>query len=173
MNQAYSQTTIGSLKLLDTVKSELIAYFRHLGQRVERHAYAIPEDKFWEKPFPFGNSLGHLILHLTGNLNHYVGSGIAGTGYVRNRTLEFTDTNRYPREQTLQRFREALDLVVRTIENMDEPAMLRSVTFPDKHPINTQFGLVMVCAAHMNNHIGQMAWLVQAFGYHTGEPPVW
>ncbi|MCS7015429.1 MAG: DinB family protein [Gemmatales bacterium] len=159
--------------LLATVKSELIAYFRHLGQRVERHAYAVPESQFWEKPFAFGNSLGHLILHLTGNLNYYVGSGIAGTGYVRNRTREFTDPTRYPREQVLQHFREAIDLVVHTIEGMDEAAMLRQVTFPDKHPINTQFGLLLVCAAHLNNHIGQMAWLVQALGKHTGEPPVW
>ncbi|GBD36003.1 hypothetical protein HRbin36_01120 [bacterium HR36] len=159
--------------LFDNVKSELIRYFQHLAQRVERHALAVPEEKFWHRPFAFGNSLGHLVLHLTGNLNHYIGAGIAGTGYVRNRQLEFTDPNRYPRDEVLQRFREAVDLVVRTIESMDETAMLRPVTFPDRHPILTQFGLLVVCAAHMNNHIGQMAWLVQALGSHTGEPPVW
>lgn len=159
--------------LLANVKSELIQYFRHLAQRVERHAYAIAEEKFWEKPFPFGNSLGHLVLHLTGNLNHYIGAGIAGTGYVRNRPLEFTDPNRYPRDQVLARFREAVELVIRTIEQMDVAAMLRPVNFPDRHPISTQFGLLVVCTAHLNNHIGQMAWLVQAFGAHTGERPVW
>ncbi len=52
---------------------------------------AIPEDQLWTKPFAFGNSIGHLVLHLTGNLNHYVGALVAGTGYVRDREHEFTD----------------------------------------------------------------------------------
>ena len=44
-----------------------------------------------------GNSIGHLILHLTGNLNHYIGSLVAGTGYERRREQEFTDPARIPR----------------------------------------------------------------------------
>ena len=52
---------------------EFARYFRHLAARVERAAVAIPEDQLWTKPFPFGNSIGHLVLHLTGNLNHYIG----------------------------------------------------------------------------------------------------
>lgn len=173
MTKAELSAAGSNVSLLTTVKSELVAYFRHLAERVERHVRAVPEEQLWDKPFPFANSLGHLVLHLTGNLNHYIGAGIAGTGYVRNRPVEFTDPNRYPREQILQRFREAIDLVVRTIESMDESAMLKPVDFPDRHPIATQFGLLVVCASHLNNHIGQMAWLVQALGRHTGEPPVW
>lgn len=173
MASAESSVSQATGSLLAAVKSELIAYFRHLAQRVERHVLAIPKERLWDKPFPFGNSLGHLVLHLTGNLNHYIGAGIAGTGYVRNRPLEFTDPNRYPREQLLQRFRETVDMVVRTIEGMDESALLKPVQFPDRHPIATQFGLLVVCASHMNNHIGQMAWLIQALGGKTGEPPVW
>lgn len=170
---AIEQNSAPAHALLDTVKAELIRYFRHLAQRVERHAYAIAEEQFWEKPFPFGNSLGHLVLHLTGNLSHYIGAGIAGTGYIRNRPLEFTDPNRYPREAVLERFRQTIEMVVRTIEQMDSAAMMKAVDFSDRHPITTQFGLLLVCAAHLNNHIGQMAWLVQALGSHTGEPPVW
>ena len=57
------------------------------------------------KPFPFGNSFGHLVLHLTGNLNYYIGTQIAGTGYVRDRDREFTETQHLPKEEVLQRFR--------------------------------------------------------------------
>ena len=35
------------------------------------------------------NSGGSLALHLTGNLSHYVGAQLGGTGYVRNRDAEF------------------------------------------------------------------------------------
>ena len=40
-------------------------------------------------------------------------------------------------------------------------------------PARTRLGLLLVCAAHMNNHIGQMSYLVQAQGHSTQEPPIW
>jgi hypothetical protein len=43
----------------------------------------------------------------------------------------------------------------------------------DQSPIQTRLGLFLVCAAHMNNHIGQMSYLVQAFQSSSGEPPIW
>ena len=64
--------------------------------RVERAARSVTEEQLWARPFPFGNSIGHLVLHLTGNLNHYIGSLVAGSGYVRDRAHEFTDPTRYP-----------------------------------------------------------------------------
>lgn len=150
---------------------ELVRYFRHLADRVEKAALAIPEDRLWEKPFAFGNSIGHLVLHLTGNLNHYVGAIVAGTGYVRDREHEFTDPETYPRDQVLARFREAVEMVVRTIESQDEAGLTMPVDA--QPPIRTRLGLFLVCAAHMNNHIGQMSYLVQALEARTNEPPVW
>jgi hypothetical protein len=157
--------------LPQTVRDELVRYFRHLAARVERAARATPPDKIWVKPFPFGNSVGHLLLHLTGNLNHYVGSLVAGTGYVRNRPLEFTDATSHPPDQVLDRFKDAIEMVVRTIESQDDVGLARPVAGQD--PIETRFGLFLVCAAHLNNHIGQLAYLVQAHGRSTNEPPIW
>ena len=34
-------------------------------------------------------------------------------------------------------------------------------------------GMFLVCAAHLNNHVGQMSYLVQALQAGTGEKPVW
>src|SRR5262245_46301849 len=35
------------------------------------------------------NAAGNLALHVAGNLQHYVGAVLGGTGYVRNRDAEF------------------------------------------------------------------------------------
>jgi len=155
----------------DSVRDEFIRYFRHLASRVETAMRAIPKNKVYVKPFPFGNSLGHLVLHLTGNLNHYIGAGIAGTGYVRNRPLEFTEPSPPPPEEALKRFQQAVDMVVKALESQRPEDWQKPVR--DNPPIQTRFGMFLVCAAHLNNHIGQMAWLVQQFGCSTKEPPVW
>jgi uncharacterized damage-inducible protein DinB len=157
--------------LARVVGEEFARYFRHLGGRVEKAAIAISEDQFWTKPFAFGNSIGHLVLHLTGNLNHYIGALVAGSGYVRDREHEFIDPAEYPRDAVLARFREALDLVIRTVETQDEADFTTPVDA--QMPIHTRFGLFLVCAAHLNNHIGQMSYLVQSLQSNTHEPPVW
>src|SRR5579864_5083235 len=152
-----------------TVRDELIRYFRHLAGRVEKAMRAIPRAKMYVKPFHFGNSIGHLVIHLTGNLNHYIGAGIAGTGYVRNRPLEFTEPNPPPPEQALARFHQSIEMVVRTLESLSAEDWQKPVK--DNEPIQTRFGVFLVCAAHLNNHIGQMAYLVQQLGCSTNEPP--
>ncbi len=157
--------------LATVVDEEFVRYFRHLAARVERAARSLPREKLWVKPFPFGNSIGHLVLHLTGNLNHYIGALVAGTGYVRNRPQEFTDPAQYPAEEVLERFKEAVELVVRTLQSQDEAGLKTPVA--DQPPVETRLGLILVCAAHLNNHIGQMSYLVQAQGHSTQEPPIW
>ncbi len=157
--------------LASVVGEEFARYFRHLGERVEKAATAIPEDQLWTKPFAFGNSIGHLVLHLTGNLNHYIGALVAGTGYVRHREHEFIDPAKYPRDEVLAKFREAVELVIRTVEAQDEAGLTTPVDA--QKPIETRFGLFLVCASHLNNHVGQMSYLVQALQSSTKEPPVW
>src|SRR6185503_14308808 len=72
-----------------TVSAALAKAFRDYRDRVHRLATDVPDARFWARPYPYGNSMGHLTLHLTGNLNFYVGREMAGTGYVRDREREF------------------------------------------------------------------------------------
>ncbi|HEY6548492.1 MAG TPA: DinB family protein, partial [Vicinamibacteria bacterium] len=87
--------------------------------RVRRRVHALVEplstEQLWQRPFPFGNSVGHLLLHLTGNLSYYIGTEIAGTGYVRDRPREFADASHRPKEEVLRDFDRALDLVLATL----------------------------------------------------------
>ena len=150
---------------------ELATYFEHLAGRVESSVRSIQAESLWTKPFTFGNSIGHLVLHLTGNLNHYIGAGVAGSGYVRDRDKEFTDASRPSADELLTRFREAVAMVVRTISSQGEEGL----TTPVEHqaPIRSRLGLFLVCASHMNNHIGQMSYLVQALKPGTETEPMW
>jgi uncharacterized damage-inducible protein DinB len=158
-------------ELARTTSDEFARYFRHLADRVDKAARSIPEDQLWIKPFTFGNSIGHLVLHLTGNLNHYIGSLVAGTGYTRRREHEFTDSARHPLDDLLARFHQAIELVAQTLSAQDESAFLTPVL--DQPPIQTRLGLFLVCAAHLNNHVGQISYLVQALQSSTNEKPVW
>lgn len=126
--------------------------------RVRELAAPIGEDQFWRKPFAFGNSFGHLVLHLTGNLNYYIGAQIAQTGYVRDRPREFSDPNPPSKEEALKRFDDAVSMVVRTIRAQSPDDWSAAYSGIGSNSRN-RLDMVMQCAAHMQHHIGQMIYL--------------
>src|SRR5580700_10614011 len=102
-------------ELKQTIALDLTARYKKLAGVIRELGASLSEEQFWAKPFAFGNSFGHLVLHLTGNLNYYVGAQIAGTGYVRDRPREFNEPNPPSKDEALKRFEDAVDMVVKTI----------------------------------------------------------
>src|SRR5579863_3381297 len=127
--------------------------------RVRELAAPIPDAQFWQKPFPFGNSFGHLVLHLTGNLNYYIGAQIAKTGYVRDRPREFNDANPPSKDETLKRFDDAIGMVIKTIR-AQSPEDWSAEYSGAGTDAKTRLDIVVICAAHMQHHIGQMIYLI-------------
>ena len=50
---------------------------------------AVPEARLWERPIPETVSPANLTLHLVGNLRHFFGHLLYGSGYARDRDREF------------------------------------------------------------------------------------
>ena len=116
------------------------------------------EDQFWAKPYPYGNSFGHLVLHLTGNLNYYIGAQIAKTGYTRDREREFNEPNPPSKEEALQRLHEAVTMVIATL-GKQSPQEWSSSYDAVGTDCRNRLEIVLQCAAHMQHHIGQMIYL--------------
>jgi len=144
--------------LKDTMAAGFETRYKKLAGRGRELAGPLSDEQFWTKPFPFGNSFGHLVLHLTGNLNYYVGAQIAQTGYVRDRPREFAETARPPKAETLKKFDDAIDVVLQTIrsqspEDWSKPYTAVGSDSPDR------FDMLLQCATHLDHHIGQMIYL--------------
>jgi uncharacterized damage-inducible protein DinB len=144
--------------LPSTLSSALATRYTANAARIHELAATLTNAQFWQKPFPFGNSFGHLVLHLTGNLNYYIGAQIAHTGYVRDRPREFNDPSPPSKEEALKRFDAAVDMVLNTIraQSPEDWSAEYSGTGSDA---NTRLEIVIICAAHMQHHIGQMIYL--------------
>src|SRR5215218_2086046 len=65
------------------VGHSLSQHYERVRTRIHALVAPLSTDQLWTRPYPYGNSVGHLLLHLTGNLSYYIGAQIAGTGYVR------------------------------------------------------------------------------------------
>ncbi len=151
-----------------TIVSGLTERYGALATRVRELAAPISAEQFWHKPFPFGNSFGHLVLHLTGNLNYYVGAQIAGTGYVRDREREFMETHLLPKEEVLQRFDEAIEVVLSTIRAQSAEDWSMPYSAAGAGDVGSRFHMLLKCAAHLDHHLGQMIYLCSALKRSTG-----
>lgn len=71
---------------IDDLSRVLVRDLRTLAAELD----AYPDDaSVWACPPGIPNSAGTLVLHLAGNLRHFVGARLGGTGYVRDRAAEF------------------------------------------------------------------------------------
>lgn len=144
--------------LKETAASSLAARYAKLAGVVRELAAPLSEEQFWGKPFSFGNSFGHLALHLTGNLNYYIGAQIAGTGYVRDRPREFAEAARPSKEEVMKNFDDAVEMVVRTIRSQSAEEWPAAYTATGSDA-KTRLEMVLQCATHLHHHIGQMMYL--------------
>jgi uncharacterized damage-inducible protein DinB len=144
--------------LKQTIASGLTARYKKLAGVVYELATPLNDDQFWAKPFAFGNSFGHVVLHLTGNLNYYIGARIAGTGYVRDRPLEFSDAARPSKKEVLKKFDDATEMVLAAISSQSAEDWSKEYTAVGADARN-RFDMVLQCATHLHHHIGQMMYL--------------
>jgi uncharacterized damage-inducible protein DinB len=118
----------------------------------------LSEKEFWMKPIDPGNSVGHLILHLTGNLNHFVGAQLGGSGYIRDREREFTESDPPSKEVVLAN----LDQAVATFRKVVNGLTADQLAAP--HP-EKRFGPVLSTLVHLVAHFaihrGQMSYIVR------------
>jgi hypothetical protein len=146
-------------RLNETLTAGLVERFAELAARVKELAEALSEDQFWKNPFGFGNSFGHLTLHLTGNLNYYIGARIAGTGYVRDRPAEFTEKDRPSKNDVLKRFEDAVAMVAATIRAQSESDWDREYIAKGEEDAKNRLTIVLRCLTHLDHHLGQMQYL--------------
>jgi hypothetical protein len=145
--------------LIDTIGGGFAKRYEDLGKRVRELAEPLSDKQFWRKPFAFGNSFGHLVLHLTGNLNYYIGTEIAGTGYVRDRDREFTEAARPAKSEVMARFSETVAMVARTALAQSQEDWSRSYTAMREEDAANRFNIFLRCATHLHLHVGQMIYL--------------
>jgi hypothetical protein len=136
--------------LLAHVAAILDRDLRTLAREVE--AYADERD-LWRIAPGLPNSGGTLALHLAGNIQHYLGARLAGTGYVRDRPAEFALRD-VPKAELLARI-EAARAAVRAAAAA--PVSL-AADFPEvisDARIATGDYLVHLCT-HFAFHLGQL-----------------
>jgi len=123
---------------------------------LRREVEAYPDERdLWREVPGIPNVGGTLVLHLTGNLQHYFGARLAGTGYVRDRPAEFARRD-VPRSELLRQI-DAARAAVKAGSTAVGTAQL-AADFPELvggSRVRTGDYLVHL-AVHFAYHLGQL-----------------
>jgi len=138
--------------LLRSVAAILDRDLRALRREIE----AYPDERsLWQEVPGVSNVAGTLALHLAGNIQHYLGARLAGTGYVRDRAAEFARRN-VPRSELLREVEAARAAVQSALSGPSAPDP--GDDFPE--PIagaRVRIGDYLVhLATHVAYHLGQV-----------------
>lgn len=145
--------------LVQIIAEDLAAYYEMVRERVHKWAGDLSAEQLWRKPYPYGNSVGHLILHLTGNLNYYIGARIAETGYVRDRDREFAEPKPVPKEELFATFDKTIAMVVDTIRRQKPADWLKEYSAEREPEAKERFNIFLRSAGHAYHHVGQIIYL--------------
>jgi uncharacterized damage-inducible protein DinB len=123
---------------------------------LKRELGAYPSDEaVWRDVPGLSNSGGTLFLHLAGNLRHFIGARLGGTGYIRDREAEFR-VRGLSRVAIAAEIDAAAEAVASTLSRLNEKALAADypLTF-DGVTVSTADFLLHL-AGHLTYHLGQI-----------------
>lgn len=145
--------------LSGVIANDLADYYGMVSEQTHRWVDPLTEEQMWQQPFAHGNSVGHLLLHMTGNLNYYIGAQIAESGYVRDRDREFTEPQAKPKAEVLEAFDGAIKMVMDTIHRQSAEDWQKPYSALREAESKERFAIFLRCAGHAYHHVGQLIYL--------------
>lgn len=138
--------------LKDIVKEVFARDLDKLVQEIKLYQH---NDTLWTKLPGTTNPGGNLVLHICGNLNHFVGAQLGGTGYVRQREREFTDTG-YSQDDLVAKVKFTAHMIEDVLEEMGEKDLAKTYPLEVLGKSTTTGFFLTHLAAHLNYHLGQI-----------------
>jgi uncharacterized damage-inducible protein DinB len=130
------------------------------------------KDHVWELKGQILNSGGTLALHLTGNLNHFIGAVLGNTGYVRQRDKEFSERN-VPTGKLIKEIDELTYRVKNIISNLTDEQLFGEYPLKDgkeERLGKTTIQRLIYFLAHLNYHLGQINYHRRLFDQPVSLP---
>ncbi|HEY8165045.1 MAG TPA: DUF1572 family protein [Gemmatimonadaceae bacterium] len=123
---------------------------------VERQIAAYPDDaSLWKTAPGISNSGGTLVLHIAGNLRHFIATVLAGGKYVRDRDAEFSARG-MTRADLAAEIRAAISELDDAIPRIDSAQLAKVYPTPVRERRIRTADFLVHLAVHLGYHLGQL-----------------
>ncbi|MEK6279880.1 MAG: DinB family protein [Acidobacteriota bacterium] len=144
--------------------------------KIERCLERLSDGQIWWRSNPQSNSIGNLILHLSGNAHQWIVCGLGGETDGRQRQAEFDERRTIPRLELLALLRKTVTKVDDTLARFDSQKLLSE--YPIQGTTSTALAAIFHVTEHFSMHTGQIILLTKLlvqndlnfYDFSTGKP---
>jgi uncharacterized damage-inducible protein DinB len=129
---------------------------QHFPDQIRACLDALSEEDLWWRPNEGANSVGNLVLHLCGSSRHFIGRGVGGSDYRRDRPGEFSERGPVPRAELRRILDETVEETARVLDGL-APERLREATDRAGDQQTMQY-LISRTSHHWAVHAGQIVY---------------
>ena len=129
---------------------------QHFPDQIRACLEALTDEDLWWRPHEEANSVGNLVLHLCGSTRHFLGRGVGGSDYRRDRPAEFSERGPVPRAELRRLLDETVEEAVRVLDAL-APERLRETT-DRAGDVQTLQSLIARTTHHWALHTGQIVY---------------
>lgn len=142
--------------LIKEVRRRLV---QHFPDQVRACMDALSDEDLWWRPNESSNSVGNLVLHMCGSSRHFIGRGVGGSDYGRDRPGEFAERGPVPRAELRRLLEETVAETARVLDALT-PERLRETTDRAGDEQTVQY-LVSRTSHHWAVHTGQIVYVTK------------
>ena len=127
--------------------------------KVERCVERLTDEQVWWRPNSESNSIGNLLLHLSGNARQWIVSGLGGETDKRERQAEFDERRIIARDELLALLRTTIADVDHVLAEFTPARLLDS--FPIQGTQSTALAVIFHVTEHFSMHAGQVIYITK------------
>lgn len=119
----------------------------------------LSDDQLWWRPNEKSNSIGNLVMHLSGSLNHYLNLLIGKFEYNRDRDAEFAERRHIPKAELLGIFDDMVAKAEKTFDGITAERLASPSPEPRMYTLLVEDLIGIV--THISTHTGQILWITK------------
>lgn len=129
--------------------------------KIQQCVALLNDEQIWWRANPESNSVGNLLLHLSGNVRQWIVVGLGGSPDRRDRDAEFAQREIITRDELLEGLRQTLNEADQTLAAFDSSRLLQRFTI-QKSDVSALAAIFHV-VEHFSMHTGQIIMLTKMF----------
>jgi len=120
---------------------------------------SLSEEQIWWRPNDKSNSVGNMVLHLTGNVRQWIIAGVGQTQDIRERETEFSEKGPIPKTELLNGLESTVKEALAVLEkvNLGKLLEIRHIQVYDTSVLQAIFHVV----EHFSGHTGQIIYVTK------------
>src|SRR3977135_3586999 len=132
--------------------------------KIERSLDLLTDEQIWWRANPQSNSIGNLLLHLSGNVRQWIVCGVGGAPDNRDRDSEFAQRDRIPSRELLAGLKQTLSEADAALARFDAGKLRDQYSIQGRDV--TALAAIFHVVEHFSMHAGQILYITKQLTAH-------